>query len=155
MFIIKKLRLQRGWSQAELATFSDLSVRTIQRIESGENPGLETLKSLAAVFDMDVSEIQKEYAMEDSTASKEEKWAFEQVHREKMFYKNLLSYICIMGILLAVNLVVSRHTLWVIWPAAGWGIGIGMQAVRVFMAGTFLGPEWEKKQIEKKLGRKL
>jgi transcriptional regulator with XRE-family HTH domain len=155
MFIIKKLRLQKGWSQAELAEFSGLSIRTIQRIENGENPGLETLKSLAAVFNMDVSEIQKEYTMEETTASKEEKWAFEQVQREKKFYKQLLSYICVMAMLLAVNLVVSRHTLWVIWPAAGWGVGLIMQAVRVFMAGSFLGPEWEKKQIEKKLGRKL
>jgi transcriptional regulator with XRE-family HTH domain len=155
MFIIKKLRLQKGWSQAELAEFSGLSIRTIQRIENGENPGLETLKSLAAVFDMDVSEIQKEYTMEESTASKEERWAFEQVKREKRFYKQLISYICVIGMLLIVNLVVTPHRLWVIWPAIGWGIGLVMLAVRVFMAGSFLGPEWEKKQIEKKLGRKL
>jgi transcriptional regulator with XRE-family HTH domain len=155
MFIIKKLRLQKGWSQAELAEFSGLSIRTIQRIENGENPGLETLKSLAAVFDMDVSEIQKEYTMEESTASKEEKWAFEQVKREKRFYKQLISYICVIGMLLIVNLVVTPHRPWIIWPATGWGIGLVMQAVRVFMAGSFLGPEWEKKQIEKKLGRKL
>ena len=31
--IVRKLRIQRGWSQDQLAQFSGLSVRTIQRIE--------------------------------------------------------------------------------------------------------------------------
>lgn len=31
--IVRKLRLQRGWSQEQLATLTGLSVRTIQRIE--------------------------------------------------------------------------------------------------------------------------
>ncbi len=34
-----------------------LSVRTIQRIENGERPGLETLSALAAVFEVTVAEI--------------------------------------------------------------------------------------------------
>ncbi len=33
-----------------------LSVRTIQRIENGERPGLETLSALAAVFEVTVAE---------------------------------------------------------------------------------------------------
>ncbi len=49
--IIRKLRLQRGWSQEQLAELSGLSIRTIQRIERGQKPGLESLKSLAAVFE--------------------------------------------------------------------------------------------------------
>ncbi|MFN6100724.1 MAG: helix-turn-helix domain-containing protein [Burkholderiales bacterium] len=31
--MIQKLRLQRGWSQQQLADLSGLSVRTIQRLE--------------------------------------------------------------------------------------------------------------------------
>jgi Predicted transcription factor, homolog of eukaryotic MBF1 len=38
--IVRKLRLQRGWSQDQLAQLSDLSIRTIQRIERGQTPGL-------------------------------------------------------------------------------------------------------------------
>ena len=33
--IVRKLRLQRGWSQEQLAEMSGLSTRTIQRIERG------------------------------------------------------------------------------------------------------------------------
>ncbi|WP_309247253.1 helix-turn-helix transcriptional regulator [Shewanella sp. VB17] len=35
MMIVRKLRLQRGWSQEHLSQLSGLSVRTIQRIERG------------------------------------------------------------------------------------------------------------------------
>ncbi|STT48732.1 DNA-binding protein [Klebsiella pneumoniae] len=36
---VKQLRLQRAWSQEQLAEMAGLSVRTIQRIENGETPG--------------------------------------------------------------------------------------------------------------------
>ena len=55
---VRELRLARGWSQAHLAELSGLSVRTIQRIETGANPGLESLRGLAAVFGVDVGELQ-------------------------------------------------------------------------------------------------
>jgi transcriptional regulator with XRE-family HTH domain len=55
---VRELRLARGWSQLELAERSGLSVRTIQRIENGTAPGLESRRSLAAVFDVDVADLQ-------------------------------------------------------------------------------------------------
>ena len=48
--IVRKLRLQRGWSQEHLADMTGLSTRTIQRIERGEKPGLESLRLLADVL---------------------------------------------------------------------------------------------------------
>ena len=41
----------RPVAQQQLADASGTSLRTIQRIEAGATPGLETLKSLAAVFE--------------------------------------------------------------------------------------------------------
>lgn len=58
--MIKKIRISKGWSQEQLAQFSGLSVRTIQRIERRHNAGLESLKCIAAVFDMEISALQKE-----------------------------------------------------------------------------------------------
>lgn len=60
---VQKRRLDRGWSQEELARHSGLSTRTIQRIESGQKPGLESLKCLAAVFETSVSTLAQEQAM--------------------------------------------------------------------------------------------
>ncbi len=56
--MIKKMRTSKGWTQEQLAQFSGLSVRTIQRIERGHNAGLESLKCIAAAFDVDVSKLQ-------------------------------------------------------------------------------------------------
>ena len=54
---VRGLRLERGWSQEELAQRSGLSVRTIQRIETGQPPGLATATALASVFDVDVADL--------------------------------------------------------------------------------------------------
>lgn len=44
---LKNLRLTKGLSQEELSEISGVSVRTIQRIEKGNAPSLESAKSLA------------------------------------------------------------------------------------------------------------
>jgi transcriptional regulator with XRE-family HTH domain len=54
---VRELRLARGWSQAQLAELSGLSVRTIQRIENGTHPGLESLNVLARVFEVEIAEL--------------------------------------------------------------------------------------------------
>ena len=56
--LVQKLRLQRGWSQEQLAELSGLSVRTIQRMERGLPASNETLKSLASVFEIEFSTLQ-------------------------------------------------------------------------------------------------
>ena len=61
--MIKKIRISKGWSQEQLAEFSGLSVRTIQRLERGYSSGLESLKCIAAVFEVNVTELHsKDYS---------------------------------------------------------------------------------------------
>jgi transcriptional regulator with XRE-family HTH domain len=55
---LKQRRLENSWSQQQLAEISGLSVRTVQRIENGETPGLETIKALSASFGISSSEFQ-------------------------------------------------------------------------------------------------
>jgi transcriptional regulator with XRE-family HTH domain len=54
---LKTIRLQRAWSQDQLAEVCDLSVRTIQRIENGGPASFEKLKALAAGLDMSLEAI--------------------------------------------------------------------------------------------------
>jgi len=54
---IKDLREQRGWSQDLLAQMSGISLRTLQRMEKDGNCSIESVKSLAAVFEVDFKEI--------------------------------------------------------------------------------------------------
>jgi len=63
---IQQRRLEKGWSQEELARHSGLSTRTIQRIEGGQKAGLESLKCLAAVFETSISALMQEQTMTNS-----------------------------------------------------------------------------------------
>lgn len=63
--MIKKIRLSKGWTQEQMAQFSGLSVRTVQRIEHGQNAGLESLKCIAATFDVEVSQLRNRNIEED------------------------------------------------------------------------------------------
>lgn len=63
--IVRKLRFKNKWSQEQLAELCGLSVRTIQRVESGNEASLETLKSLASVFEVDISTFTEEITMID------------------------------------------------------------------------------------------
>jgi transcriptional regulator with XRE-family HTH domain len=66
--IVKKLRTQRNWSQEQLAEFCGLSVRTIQRVESGNKASIETLMSLASVFEVDISKLTEEITVIDKAS---------------------------------------------------------------------------------------
>jgi transcriptional regulator with XRE-family HTH domain len=66
--IVKKLRTQRNWSQEQLAEFCGLSVRTIQRVEFGSSASIETLKSLASVFEVDIATLTEEITVIDKAS---------------------------------------------------------------------------------------
>ena len=154
--LIQKLRLQRGWSQQQLAELSGLSVRTIQRIEKGQPASAETLKSLASVFEIDFSQLTSEPEMQSSTPSHiEEQLALAHVRKIKRFYIHLTQYLVVITALCIINLVTHPQRLWFFWPALGWGMGLLMHAAVVFDRLPFLGARWEKREVEKRLGRPL
>ena len=80
---IRQRRLDKGWSQEELARHAGLSTRTIQRIEGGQKAGLESLKCLAAVFETTASTLMQEQTMTDTDQAEEPKTPLiMQVERE-------------------------------------------------------------------------
>lgn len=153
--IVRKLRLQRGWSQEYLAQASGLSVRTIQRIERGQKAGLESLNALAAVFDVELSQLHEDTEMNEENMTWEEQKALEYVRDLKGFYSHLISYIVVVGFLFIVNYLTSPGYIWAWWTLIGWGLGVLSHGLSVFETFNLFGSNWEKKQIEKRLGRKL
>ncbi|ALO41654.1 helix-turn-helix domain-containing protein [Pseudoalteromonas phenolica] len=67
---VRQLRMSKGWPQEQLALASGLSVRTVQRVESEGAASLNTAMSLAATFEVDVSELQQTYQLETSRKQK-------------------------------------------------------------------------------------
>jgi|SRR5689334_24070666 len=149
--LIQKLRLKRGWSQQQLADASGLSVRTIQRLEHGQPASAESLKCLAAVFEIDYATLSGGDTMTDSR----EEEAFRYVRRLRRFYLHVFQYLLVIAGLTVVNLLTNPHHLWVLWVIAGWGLGLLGHAFMVFRPRWLLGPEWERQQVEKRLGRPL
>jgi len=153
--LVQKLRLQHGWSQQQLAELSDLSVRTVQRIEQGKDAGTESLKSLASVFEIDFSTLLSEQGMDNNDKqglSSDEFLAFKQERKLRRFYIHLTQYVLVVSCLAIVNLVQTPGRLWVLWVAFGWGIGILSHAMATFKIVPFIGADWEKRQVEKRLG---
>ena len=156
--LIQKLRLQRGWSQEQLAEVSGLSVRTVQRLERGQPGSLESLKALAAVFEIDLSRLKEPTVETPQTAADvrpDEALALAHVRKVKGFYIHLSQYVIVIAALTVLNLVWTPTYVWFVWPALGWGMGVAAHAVSVFDAVPFLNGAWEKRQVEKYLGRQL
>jgi len=136
---IKKMRLERHWSQDQLAEMSGLSIRTIQRIENGENAGLESLKSLAAVFETNIADSDKKVEME-------------QIRKEEAYFQNVkglykLLAIAILSLAVPFILAVNDSSDWnvFLWILLSWGVLLGIYSLNVF---DFFGDEWKRKLIK-------
>lgn len=51
--LIRTMRRERGWTQEQLALILGINVRTVQRLERGGVPSLETAQGLASAFGRD------------------------------------------------------------------------------------------------------
>jgi len=158
---IRKLRLQRGWTQDQLAEFAGLSVRSVQRIERGARPSLESLKSLAAVFEVDVSHLTEgdPPMIPDTLATEDELEAIEYVKGIREFYMHAFMYLVFLLVFgLAFGLkfgMDSPRVHYLLLALAGWGVGLVVHGLAAYEVIRFLGPRWERALIERRLGRKL
>lgn len=159
---IQKMRLKRGWSQQQLADASGLSARTIQRIESGHAGSVESLKSIAAVFEVHFLTL-TETAMQNETTKNEttnaqtaqERIAFKQAQRLRAYYLHLLMYLVINAGCIAINLFTNPDQLWFFGTLLFWGLGLLVHTLTIFVFDKYFTGEWELTQVEKHLGRPL
>lgn len=167
--IVRKLRLQRGWTQEHLAELAGLSVRSIQRIERGSALSLETINALAAVFEVDRSLFTPgETTMEtrppqspDSTPPppptstplrSDEAEAMEYVKGLKEFYGHVFLYVTFVTVF---GFAFGFDRPMILVGAIGWGIGVIINGLNAFEVIHLFGPNWERRQVEKRLGRRL
>lgn len=142
---IKKMRLERHWSQDQLAEMSGLSIRTIQRIENGENAGLESLKSLASVFEINITDSNKTKEIEQ--VRKEE----EYIQNVKGFYKLLAIAILSLAVPFAIAVNDSSHWNVFLWILLSWGVILAIYSLNIF---DLFGEEWKRKMIAKRFKKK-
>jgi transcriptional regulator with XRE-family HTH domain len=70
--LVRELRQKKGLTQEDLAAKTDISIRTIQRIESGEvDPRAYTLQSIAAALEVDFEMLASSETQADKALDKE------------------------------------------------------------------------------------
>lgn len=151
--IVRKLRLKKGWSQSQLAEMAGVTTRTIQRIEQGHNPSMETCKALASVFEVDLSLLQpEEVTMQNDTELKmDEQKALLYAKRMKEFCEYLITYVVMAEVF--ITMAYDEPVIYVIFGSLG--VGLIVQGLIAFEVVSFMSPNWERKLAERKLGRKL
>lgn len=70
------------------------------------------------------------------------------VEELKGFYYNLVSYIFVIPFLIFINYKTSWGFQWFWFPMFGWGFGLAIHAIRVFVHNGAFGRNWEKRKIE-------
>jgi len=74
--------------------------------------------------------------------------AKKKVENIKGFYGNLLAFIVVNIVLLAINLRTSPDNLWFYWPLMWWGLGVVFHGLKVFEVLPTLGKDWEERKIK-------
>lgn len=75
--------------------------------------------------------------------------AKKRVEELKGFYGNLISYCCVIPILIFINLTYMPQFQWFWFSAAGWGFGLVMHAFKVFGYSS----NWEERKIQEILSK--
>lgn len=142
---IRELRKQKYWSQDQLAQMSGLSIRTIQRIERDQKAGLESLKALSAIFDIEISELQREAvdAVGIITAEQDDQTK-KEAYTEGVIGIYKLAGLAIFSLIFTFVFGVDDTTGWgfIGLMAVSWTVIIGVYALNTF---DLLGDEWKSK----------
>ncbi|MEC3908296.1 histidine kinase [Tamlana sp. 2201CG12-4] len=70
------------------------------------------------------------------------------VEELKGFYYSLVSYFLVIPFLIFINYKTYWSFQWFWFPMFGWGLGLAIQAFRVFFSNKAFGSSWEKRKIE-------
>ena len=128
---VKQLRLQRAWSQEQLAEMAGLSVRTIQRKENGE-ARREDAPGLEASLDLRIEE------------------AIARVHQESRFFRSLSVALVVCVLLAVLNRFTNPQYYWSGWVALIWGALLVVRGLRLFVFGEWI-KNWRQARLQRLL----
>ena len=75
------------------------------------------------------------------------KRAKERVAEIKLFYVHFVIYLVFNVFMVLYNLFSNPGYYWFVWPLFGWGAGLAVHALSVFLRGRLFGRSWEEKKI--------
>ncbi|KFF16911.1 2TM domain-containing protein [Flavobacterium hydatis] len=102
----------------------------------------------AATFTVRIPILTKQITTMETTSDYSENGAYyrakKRVEELKGFYGNLISYCCVIPLLIFINLKFSPGFQWFWFSALGWGFGLLMHAFKVFGYSS----NWEERKIQ-------
>lgn len=147
---VKAFRLARAWSQEQLAEMAALSVRTVQRIENGDQPSLETLSALAAVFGVSVTELSGQEEAGEEALDQRILAAREKLNAESRFWRSLLTGVVVCVLLFFLNRSTTPASSWSLWVTAIWGGLLVVRGLRLFVFADLIA-QWHKRRLQRLL----
>lgn len=70
-----------------------------------------------------------------------------RVDELKAFYSHLFMFVLVNGFFFVIDIFTSPGSWWFYWPLAGWGVGLFVHFMGVFVIGSVFGRNWEQKKI--------
>jgi transcriptional regulator with XRE-family HTH domain len=129
---------------------SALSVRTIQRIENGEQASLETLSALASVFEISVTQLCGEEKEANQSLDMQIANARKRIKQEMRFVQSLISAILLCLLLLVINHYFTPNNFWSGWVMMVFSIILVIRAVKIFFVYHWL-EKWQNNRLQKLL----
>ena len=131
---------------------SGLSTRTVKRIENGDHPSLETLRALAAVFEVPVTELSMTDNVSNNALDQRIIETRNRIADEGRFYRSITTALVVCLMLFILNPLTSPMNHWSLWVAAIWFALIAVRGLRMFMFNGLI-IKWQKKRLQKLLRR--
>ena len=129
---IKRWREERHWSQEHVAELAGLGLRTVQRIENGDAASQDSLKALAAAYDVDVMALAVDQAAELAELAAR-KNAITRARGRVSLWIHLASYIIGVVVFVGISIGVGGDRFVMLWPLIGWTIGFVSHAAVILI----------------------
>lgn len=151
---VRKLRLEKGLSQEQLAEKAKVSVRTIQRLESGQDVSIETLNLVAGALSVEVKDLftdQKTKKEEEKISHSNNQLQYQlEKRREEFqtiikFYKSVYVLIMFSSVMLVTKDIwagININGMFAAFWIFGWMI---MNPLQKLIVMTILDPKLDEK----------
>ena len=127
---IRRWRDERCWSQEHLAELAGIGLRTIQRVENGEQASRESVMALAAAFGVDVLALTVDPKVEAARIVEQERSKGAAALRLS-FWIHLASYVFGAILFTAISLGAADGTFVMRWPLIWWTVGLAGHGLTV------------------------
>ncbi|KDA03770.1 XRE family transcriptional regulator [Hyphomonas oceanitis] len=119
---IKRWREERYWSQEHVADLAGIGLRTIQRIENGEPASQESLKALAAAYNVDVIALSVDQAAEAANTVARRNAKTRAAIRLSLWI-HLAGYAIGVVVFVGISIGIGGNTFVMKWPLIWWTVG--------------------------------